>query len=86
MTEYDRLVYLSWRILEMKMVYYRPELTSKRNVVYLSVSDAEYDALEDEYRKLCTKLGKEPTAADMVGFDVNRACCKIVIEKYRGDV
>lgn len=49
--------------------------------VFAYESDAEYDALENEYRKLCEEEGVEPTAADMVDFDLSRSCCRIVALK-----
>lgn len=39
------------------------------------------DKEEGEYKALAEKLGKEPTASNMVGFDILRASCRIVAEK-----
>lgn len=80
-----RLIQLSWRILELKLGYYRPELVNKELLPQITVPDAEYDKLEDEYRKLCAAEGVEPTAADMVDFDVDRPSCKAVLALYKMD-
>ena len=70
-------VKLAWRILELKFIYYKaPSL----GLNLKGVSDHEYDELEDKYKKLAKILGENPTASDMVGFDDNKASCKIVME------
>ena len=78
----ERHVWLSWKILECKLMYYRPELVHESWHKTLATPDAQYDAYEAEYLKLCTKLKLEPTAQQMVGFDTNRSSCRLVLEKH----
>jgi NAD-dependent DNA ligase len=72
-TDEQRFVRLGWWIIEQKCRYYH----LKRAVV----SDEEYDAREMEYKALADKLGKDPTASRMVGFDITRASCRLVLQK-----
>ena len=69
-----RFVQLSWEILEHKCRYYR-------GVGGKPIADAEYDALEDEYRKLAEELGEKPSAWEMVGFNIDRPSCRLVMAK-----
>jgi len=77
----ERFVGLSWKILEYKCTYYRPDLIHPNNKKLYTVSDSVYDKLEGEYRRLSVELGEEPTAADMVDFDCSRPCCRLVAKK-----
>lgn len=77
--DYKRLVEVSWKILECKVSYYRPELLKRPNQHI--VSDEEYDKLESEYRELCQKLGVMPSAADMVGVDLEKPSVKLTVRK-----
>jgi hypothetical protein len=68
-----RLVELSWKILEHKFMYY----VLKRSII----ADESYDLLAMEYRNLCKQENVSPTADDMVGFDFDKASCRLVAEK-----
>lgn len=35
------------------------------------IPDEDYDVIEGEYKRLCEELGLEPTASQMVGFDMS---------------
>jgi hypothetical protein len=56
---------LSWRILEMKFLYYEG---SNHGLANMIPSDSDYDFLEDKYKKLAKILKVKPTASDHVGF------------------
>jgi len=72
--KYDRFNKLSWLILECKYCYYlKPE--------YDHLSDLDYDKVELEYRKLAEELGVKASACDMVGFDLERASCRLVVSQ-----
>lgn len=77
-----RFIQLSWKIIEYKMAYYRPDLVHKDHMNKLTVSDVEYDSLENEYKNLADKLGLPASAHEMVGFDLERPCCNLVAEWY----
>ena len=71
---YERIVYLSWKILDAKYWYYYrsdPKL-----------QDYEYDMMEKEYEALCKIAGVDPTASDMVDFDESRPSCQAVMYKF----
>lgn len=71
---HERFVELGWKILECKAEYYGC-------VDLPTMTDEEYDKIEDEYRGLAKKLNMSPTAADMVGFDLYRPSCRLVMNK-----
>lgn len=79
--EYERYIELSWKILEFKCAYYRPDLVHGDSLPKYTVPDVVYDKLESEYKELCGKLGESPTASDMVGFDLDRPSCRLVVKK-----
>lgn len=79
MTRFNQL---SWKLLESKLAYYRPDLLSKVGLKKFTITDQEYDALEDEYRQLAADLQLPPTAADMVGVDLNRPAIKVILRYY----
>lgn len=81
MTQNLSLAQMSWKLLEYKFAYYQYAHLHPDWKDDMIVPDAEYDALENEYRKLCEEEGVEPTAADMVDFDLSRSCCRIVALK-----
>jgi len=81
--ESNRLVELSWKIVECKLTYYRPDLVHKDWKEEITRSDQQYDAYENEYRDLCKTEGVEPYSCEMVGFDLERASARVVMEKYR---
>lgn len=69
----ERFAKLSWFILECKYCYYcRPQ--------FKHPSDTEYDKVEEEYKAIAAQLGVEPSASNMVGFDLNRPSCRLVAE------
>jgi len=47
------------------------------------MDDFSYDQMEKQYEALCRQAGVEPTASNMVGFDVNRPACKLIIAKNK---
>lgn len=73
----EQLVTLSWIILELKFAYYHPAKLHS-SWADLVVPDSVYDAIEDQYKKLCSVHGATPTASDMVGFDFRRPSCVMV--------
>jgi len=76
-------VELSWRILEAKLMYYRPELVHASWHNHLTITDSQYDAIEDTYRILCKRLNKECYAVNMVGFDLEKPSGRLVCSKYQ---
>ena len=76
-----KFIELGWKLLEYKCVYYRPKLVHPYNLEYCTISDATYDLLEGQYKAVCVRLGEIPTASDMVGFDLDRPSCKMVVRK-----
>lgn len=73
MDDKKRFAKLSWTILEHKYRYYILDSPI--------IEDFEYDLLEREYESLAKKLSLDPTATNMVGFDLSRPSCKTVAEK-----
>lgn len=73
-SSHERIVELSWKILEAKYWYYYRDAGK--------ISDYEYDLMEKEYEKLCHDLGIEPSASNMVGFDESRPSCMHVMLKF----
>lgn len=69
----QRFIKLSWEILEHKCRYYIMDKPI--------IQDYEYDAIEKEYDALAKELGAEPTASDMVGFNLDRPSCQSVMRK-----
>ena len=82
MTDETKYIELSWRIIEAKLMYYRADLVDKSWHEHLTVTDQQYDAIEDAYRKVCKLLDKECYAISMVGFDDTRASARLVLSKY----
>lgn len=64
---------MAWDILTAKYCYYVLDDPV--------MEDEEFDKLELEYRDWCDILGMSPSAADMVGFDLNRPSCQLVKRK-----
>lgn len=73
MTNHEKFILLGWTLLEHKCHYY---IFSNP-----TISDYEYDLLEKEYESLADFLGLEPSASNMVDFDMKRPSCKKVYEK-----
>ena len=78
----SRFIELSWMIPKYKFAYYCGDIVSSKHTKELCIPDAEYDTLENEYRKLAKSLNKPPYSAEMVGFDQTRPSCKLVMRKY----
>ena len=77
----QRRTQLAWYILELKFAYYYPsDIHPDHREEYIK-PDHYYDTLEDEYRKICGKLGAPSTACDMVGFSFDRPSCRLVVSK-----
>ena len=74
-----RFIALGWLLLEHKARYYGA-------VDFEPISDSEYDKLEEEYKALALELGKTPTASDMVGFDMGRPSCRLVVKKFKSSM
>ena len=71
----DLMVSLGWQILEHKWRYY----VGRAHGID-TISDQEYDELEDKYVGACMAVGEEPYS-NVVGFTFERASCRIVHEK-----
>lgn len=67
---------LSWDLLEHRCRYYV--------LAEPTVDDHTYDRLEREYQALAARLGREPSASNMVGFDLKRPSCWRVYMKLTG--
>ena len=67
---------MSWALLEHRCRYYV--------LAEPTVDDHEYDRLEREYEALAARLGREPYASNMVGFDLKRPSCWRVYLKLTG--
>jgi hypothetical protein len=72
---------MAWKILEYKFAYYQYAWLHPSWKDEMVVPDAVYDKLENEYRELCEQQGVDPTAADMVDFDIERASCRLVARR-----
>ena len=79
----SRFNQLAWRILERKLVYYHPELVHNSWLTCIQVSDTVYDKEEVEYLQLAKQLNLEPTAQLTVQFDLDKACCRLVLSKLQ---
>ena len=68
----ERHAELSWRILELKILYYQCPVALEDYAENNLPSDDEYDRLEQEYLKLCLELGVENTLVHKgyAGLDV----------------
>lgn len=69
----QRFIQLSWIILEHKYRYYILDKPI--------IQDYDYDKLEKEYEALADELKLEPSASNMVGFDLDRPSCQSVVKK-----
>ncbi|MEM4379120.1 MAG: hypothetical protein QXL01_00335 [Thermoplasmatales archaeon] len=78
----ERFVWLSWKLMECKLMYYQPDLVHPSWHKDLGVLDSQYDAWESEYLSLASKLMLEPTVCLMVGFDTERASSRLILNKY----
>lgn len=78
----NRFIELSWKLLEYKLFYYRPDLVAKKYIKQLTISDNVYDSLENEYKWLARTFNMTPSVTDMVGFCIDKPCCRLVYSKY----
>ena len=72
-------VALSWKILEHRILYYHPELFSQKFLDKHSIPDAEYDAMEQKYIRLCKLLKKPNTAQKPIQVDLNRPAVQLAL-------
>lgn len=56
-----RFFYLNWKIIEWKLMYYRPDLIAQKYHKELTIPDSEYDERCEEYLWLCLQLKKPNT-------------------------
>jgi hypothetical protein len=49
---------LGWRLIELKVAYYKPEAVHESWLEKVTVSDDDYDAMEQRYLTLCRELGR----------------------------
>ncbi len=64
---------MAWDILTAKYCYYVLDSPV--------MEDEDFDKLEVDFRDWCAILGMSPSAADMVGFDLERPSCQLVKRK-----
>lgn len=88
---------LSWRLIEWKVAYYRPDLVHRSRRKDYEISDDEYDAFEQRYLLLCRRLDKQNTLVHkaypgfksvgyrhaMIEVDLKRPSVQLVISKLR---
>lgn len=67
----------SWKILEMKFLYYEGAKYGLE-----PPDDSVYDKIEDNYKKACKLLKKEPTASNHVGFPSDTPSGRLVMSKF----
>lgn len=83
----------SWKILKYKLAYYYPERVHLDWIEELTISDADYDSLEQRYFYLARILGKDPrhSQKDYDGggikdqkleFPFDLPCGQLVLKKY----
>jgi hypothetical protein len=67
----DEITPLTWRIIEWKVAYYRPEAVHESRRADLVITDEAYDAAELRYLTLCRLLGRWNTLVhkDYPGFE-----------------
>lgn len=70
----SRFIDLKYELLKNKYIYYNAP-TDAQGKTIKPIADAEYDILEDEYKKLYDELNmkrlNEPRVCDMVGFSTD---------------
>jgi hypothetical protein len=81
MVDLDKIKLLSWALLEAKCMYYMPGRIHSSWHKPTSISDSLYDSLENTYKNICELCLISPTVSDMVDFNEDRACCKLVLSK-----
>lgn len=75
------MILLGWAVIECKCIYY---MFSGNHP--LAIKDYDYDMLEKKYEAVCRALKEEPSASDMVDFDMSRPSCQSVYEKLTKDM
>lgn len=76
----DLRTHLSWLILELKYMYYIDDYKSSD----YAITDADFDAIEKEYVRLCDEAFEVPTAASHgghIGCSTSRPCVQLVHDK-----
>lgn len=81
MTTIEAFVQLEWAMLELKLAYYHPQMVHVDWHKYVMRPDAVYDALEDLYKFIGTNLKLKLWVSEIVGFDFERPCCRLVFSK-----
>lgn len=75
--------YLSWFLIECKIIYYRPELFSGKFLAKMEISDHDYDRLERKYMRMCKLLKQPNTVQNMVEIDLNRPSVQLAIKRLQ---
>lgn len=91
----QQLINLSWRLIEYKLMYYRPELVAMEHWDKLVIPDDIYDMLEKMYLRLCLELDlpnslvhkdypefSNVKGEGMMEVDLNRPSVQLVLKKY----
>lgn len=84
----QRHALISWSLIEWKLMYYYPEKIAPEFHEKLTVPDAIYDQMEQEYLLLCERLDLPNTlvhkveGAGMVEVDFTKPSVKLVLSKY----
>lgn len=60
---------LHYFVLKQKFLYYDGVSHG-----FKPIPDKDYDVIEQEYKRVCDLIGKQPTASNMVGWDKNHPC------------
>ncbi len=68
---------LHYQVLYAKYIYY-----VGRGLGFNSMSDESYDQMESKYKELSDKLGKKPTASEMVGWKTNPLLEALAMRQY----
>lgn len=63
MTPRERHAELSWWLIERKLMYYYPHMVAPEHRAELECSDSLYDNREEEYVRLCVRLGLPNTVS-----------------------
>lgn len=77
-----RCYYLCWKLIEYKLMYYRPDYIKEKFHEVLTIPDSEYDKLEKEYSTLCKKYRIRNTIISMIEPDTNSYAVKLILKKY----
>jgi hypothetical protein len=72
---------LHYQVLYAKYIYY-----VGRGLGFESMSDENYDNMESKYKNLSDRLGKKPTASDMVGWKNNPLLEALAMRQYNEDL